>query len=148
MPFFETAVEIKADPAKVWEVFTDFEDYKNWNPFFLDMGALENTILQKGICFWETIMMPPGVKGYFPMKVTDLELQNTLEITMSMSALNPFILDSHRFTLEETSQGTKFIHRYDYSGAIFKAALRVPSILKKTEEIHNEMNEALKRKAS
>jgi hypothetical protein len=40
---FETSIFVDAPPARVWDVLTDFADYGEWNPLFVDAaGSIAN----------------------------------------------------------------------------------------------------------
>src|SRR5579862_363336 len=59
-----TQIEISASPEKVWQVLTDFNGYKTWNPFIKDLAgkvAVGNRI--------EVMLQPEGGK---PMKFTPI----------------------------------------------------------------------------
>ena len=66
----ETTVDIDANPARVWEVLTDFDAYEQWNPFITRstgeaaVGAtLTNTLDNKGsvMTFSPTVLVAePG----------------------------------------------------------------------------------------
>lgn len=49
MPTVSTSIEIAAPPAAVWEVFSDFDRYPEWNPFMIKM-----TGEQKGLMISES----------------------------------------------------------------------------------------------
>ncbi|SMF52248.1 SRPBCC domain-containing protein [Pseudobacteriovorax antillogorgiicola] len=145
MPSFETSITINAQPDKVWSVLTDFAAYKSWNPFFLDMGRLKYEEPSEGVRFLEIIRMPPGVPGIFPMEITKLMKDTTLEFTMPYDVLEPLIWDSHLFRLALTDEGgTVFTHVYDYSGICFRLAMCLPAMEGAVKDIHQRMNEELK----
>ena len=54
----KTEILIHATPEKVWVVLTDFDNYKNWNPFIQSITgevAVGNTITAR--------LEPPGARG-------------------------------------------------------------------------------------
>ena len=54
MRTIDTGIDIAADPARVWEVLTDFEAYPEWNPFVIGIdgpaaeGARLEAVLRLG----------------------------------------------------------------------------------------------------
>jgi len=40
MKEIRTETEIKASPGKVWQVLTDFENHRNWNPFIRSIEGI------------------------------------------------------------------------------------------------------------
>ena len=39
MRTIETAIEIGASPARVWQILTDFPGYSKWNPFMTSISG-------------------------------------------------------------------------------------------------------------
>ncbi len=132
-----TEIEIAAQPAAVWEVLTDAASLEQWNPFIHRMeGALEEGA---------TLEVELGAEGHSRMtfKPRLLRVQPGKELRWRGKLLMPGLFDGeHVFELEPTSQGTRFVHREEFSG------LLVPLLRAKLERDvkpgFEAMNRALK----
>jgi hypothetical protein len=129
---------IKASPEKVWYEFTNFENYKSWNPFIKSLkGALKvgNKI--------EVLLTPPGKKGMtFKPKV--LVYDSVLELRWIGKLLLKGIFDGeHTFLIKDNKDGTTTFIQFER----FKGIL-IPFMGKmldgNTLNGFNQMNEALK----
>jgi hypothetical protein len=134
----ETSIEIDAPAARVWEVFSDFERYPDWNPF---VASLEGRV-EVGERI-EARLTPPGGKGMtFKPEVVAYDAER--EFRWLGRLLVPGLFDGeHQFLLEPIEgAGTRFIQRESFRGIL------VPLILKmvgdSTRRGFEAMNAALK----
>mgnify|MGYP003113237647 CR=1 FL=1 len=103
-----TSITINADLKTVWEVFTDFESYPNWNPF---IKSIKGEIAE-GKKFHAEI---GGMKFKPTTKVFKLE-----EFTWLGRLFIPGIFDGrHSFVFEETKDGkTLMIQKEHFKGIL------------------------------
>jgi hypothetical protein len=128
-----TQIIINKDVKTVWSIFTNFEDYPNWNPF---IKSIKGTI-KVGKQFQaeiSTMKFKPTTKVFTPNK----------EFTWLGKLLIPGIFDGrHSFLFESNADGTTtVIQKEDFKGIL------VPFMKKKLNtEIKQKfeaMNEKLK----
>lgn len=130
----QTTTMINAAPKKVWDVLTDFENYKNWNPFVKSItgdvkeGNKIKVVLQ-GMTF------KPMVLKFEPQQ----------EFRWKGSLGMKGIFDGeHYFTLEEKENGqTLFTHGEKFSGIL--VSLFKNKLLGETKDGFEAMNDALKK---
>lgn len=131
-------INIKASPEKVWQEFTNFESYSNWNPFIKSLKgkpAPNNTI--------EVFLNPPGQKGMlFKPKVLVFE-PNIQFRWIGKLFIGGLFDGEHAFILQGNNDGsTTFIQFERFRGIL------VPFVKKMLEgntlNGFNQMNEALK----
>ena len=135
-----TEILINAEPKKVWQILTDFENYFDWNPFIKSVEGdvkIGNTISVKieptngnGLTF------KPVVLAYEPEK--ELRWLGKLFIKGLLDGEHQFKLVDHR------NGTTTFVHAETFSGLLV-------SLLKKnltnTKSSFEEMNMELKEMA-
>jgi hypothetical protein len=135
-----TYTTIDAPKEQVWQVLTNFNAYRQWNPFFTD---IEGKCLE-GARIHVQVQMEERTLNYAP------EIQTVApqgELAWSEQMMLPGLLDGeHRFVLESTDNGqTRFVQHDRYSGAL------VPLLMKlyqeETESGFRHMNDALKKRA-
>lgn len=128
-----TEIHIKADVKTVWSIFTDFNNYPNWNPF---IKSIEGTI-KVGEKFQAEI-------GDFRFKPTTKIYEEERELTWLGRLLMPGIFDGqHSFVFTKNSDGTTtLVQSESFSGIL------VPFMKKKlnseVKEGFKAMNEQLK----
>jgi len=129
----ETNIIINAPVADVWQIFSDFETYPQWNPF---VKAL-NGVVEEGE---QIAIQLPGMN--FKPKVLKYTINKEMRWKGKLGI--PGIFDGeHYFILEEMSPAeTRFIHGEKFSGIL------VPFMKKKIKtdvrEGFESMNVALK----
>jgi hypothetical protein len=136
-----TAVVIKAEPGKVWNILTDFTNYPQWNPFIRSIkGQVQvgNTITAR--------IEPPQAKG-MTFKPVVLVFEPNKEFRWKGKLLVNGLFDGeHSFELIDNRDGTTtFIHKEKFSGLLvplFKNMLD-----HNTRAGFNAMNHSLKLKA-
>lgn len=135
-----TSVIINANPAKIWSVLMDFEQYCNWNPFIqsikyknADKNALK-ILLKTG----------QGKTMSFEPKVLKNE-KNRLFQWKGKLLFKGLFDGTHSFELIEQANGTtSFVHSEKFSGILVPFLKKM--ILGQTKNSFEAMNEALKLK--
>lgn len=129
-----TSIIINANPSTIWNVFTDFSRYPEWNPFIKSIIGE----IQVGKRFQANI-------GNMTFKPRVIAYKNSEEFTWLGHFLFPGIFDGkHSFILKDNGDGTTtFIQKESFNG------LLVGWMKKKLDtEImdgFNAMNQALKK---
>jgi hypothetical protein len=107
-----TEVVIKATPAEVWKVLTDFNRYPEWNPFITSLHG----IAKKGEKLVARMEPPNGSAMTF--KPTVLTANTNKELRWLGHLLFPGLFDGeHVFELYENTDGTTtFVQREEFRG--------------------------------
>lgn len=96
-----TEILIHAPPEKVWAVLTDFDNYKDWNPFIPSITgdvAVGNTITAR--------LEPPGARG-MTIRPKVLAFTPLKELRWLGHLLVPGLFDGeHKFELIDNGNGT------------------------------------------
>lgn len=136
-----TEIEIAAPATKVWNLLTDFDHWKEWNPIVSQASG----VAALGSKLSVTMRCENGKDGpkYTPI-ITIFDEPKSFRWRGKMMAEFLFTNDKI-FELEETGSGTRLIHKELFSGLVVplfwgKLNEGVPSMLQ-------SMNEALKAKA-
>jgi hypothetical protein len=136
----ETSIEIEAPPGRVWEIFTDFDSYPEWNPFVAHLtGRVE---VGKRI---EARLTPPESKAMtFKPRVKAFVAER--EFRWLGRLLVPGIFDGeHQFLLEPIGGSrTRFVQREQFTGVLVPLILRM--VGESTKDGFEEMNAALKQR--
>lgn len=139
----KTEILINATPEKVWAIFTDFNNYPNWNPFIKSITGdvkVGNTINAR--------IEPPGASGMtFKPKV--LAFYANKEFRWLGHLLIKGLFDGeHKFELIKNGNGTTtFIQSEQFSGILvplFKKMLN--NAIKNGFNLMNEQLKALAEK--
>lgn len=135
----ETSIEINASAEKVWAILSDNTSYAQWNPFIRSLTGS----FQKGNKIKVVLSSPDG--GSFAFEPVILQAKFP-EIRWLGKFLFKGLFDGeHYFRLEPTSsQTTRFVHGENFSGLLIAV---MGSMLSKTQQGFQLMNEALKKKA-
>ncbi len=136
-----TEVEIDSTPETVWNILTDLDRYREWNPFIVESSGkvAEGSKLVNR-------MQPPGGKAMtFKPTVTAVEPQRRFEWLGRLGI--PGVFDGrHSFELEPTpTGGTRVVQAERFRGLLVRP-LRA-SLDTKTLEGFEAMNAALKERA-
>ena len=134
----KTEILINVTPEKVWSILTNFEEYKNWNPFIKSLkGDVKagNKIIVK--------IEPPEAKG-MTFKPKILSFETNKELRWLGHLLIKGIFDGeHKFELIDNGNGTTTFKQSEK----FKGVL-VPLFSKQldnnTKKGFEEMNKKLK----
>lgn len=133
-----TSIRIAATPERIWDSFTDFAAYPQWNPF---IRSLEGEVKPNGRI--RVQLVPPGQKGMtFRPRVVAFDRNSRFEWLGHL--LFPGLFDGkHRFELIANEDGTTtFIQSEDFRGILvpfLKKMLHGPTL-----DGFRLMNEALK----
>ena len=102
----KTEILIHATPEKVWVVLTDFDNYKNWNPFIQSITgevAVGNTITAR--------LEPPGARG-MTIRPKVLAFTPNKELRWLGHFLVPGLFDGeHTFERIDKGNGTTTFRR-------------------------------------
>ncbi|MGE8531298.1 SRPBCC domain-containing protein [Acinetobacter guillouiae] len=133
-----TEILINAPIDIVWKTLTNFEDYKNWNPFIIDVSGE----IHKGGKINVTIQNDATSKMSF--KAVVLENQKNKQFSWRGKLLVKGVFDGeHKFRLEQiTPVQTRLIHSEAFSGILVKLFLK--NLQTKTKPGFQRMNNALK----
>ena len=140
MKSIETSIEIDAPAVRVWEVFSDFERYPDWNPFVVSLeGQVE---VGEQI---EARLTPPGGKS-MTFKPEVLAFNSERELRWLGRLLIPGLFDGeHQFLLESlNADRTRFVQREEFRGLLVPLILKM--VGKSTRAGFEAMNTALKRR--
>lgn len=137
MKNLETTIIINASKEKVWTVLSDFNKYKNWNPFIRDSkgemklgGKLLNTIYIGG----KKNVFNPTIVAVSP---------NKRFTWLGSIYFKSFFSGRHYFEIQEiTENQVKLIHGEDFLGIMSGVVFN--KINEKTKAGFVLMNEALK----
>ncbi|NQV07825.1 SRPBCC domain-containing protein [bacterium] len=135
-----TSIDIAASPETVWSILTDLERFSEWNPFVVESSgtvAVGEKLVNR--------LQPPGGKAMtFKPKVTAVEPGKVFEWLGRLGL--PGLFDGrHRFEIERTDTGSRFIHSESFKGILVRVFKR--SLDASTVEGFNLMNAALKERA-
>lgn len=137
-----TEINIKAKPEKVWDILMDFEKHPKWNPFIIHISGDQNV----GSKLKVVLSFKKDDGGKMKIKPEVMSVKENEEFIWCGKALFSGIFDGeHRFILEKTKTGTKFIQEEIFEG--FLVNWLPKSLYEKTEEGFKNMNEALKKEA-
>ena len=134
----KTEILINATPEKVWAIFTDFNNYPNWNPFIKSITGdvkVGNTITAR--------IEPPGASGMtFKPKV--LAFYANKEFRWLGHLLIKGLFDGeHKFELIDNANGTTtFIQSEKFTGIL--VSLFKKQLDNNTKKGFEEMNKKLK----
>ena len=132
----ETRIQINAPAEKVWEIFSDFEQYPEWNPF---VKSLTGEVAKEK----QITAVLPGMT----FKPTVLKFEKDKELRWLGKLFFKGLFDGeHYFILQKNEGGsTTFVHGENFSGllvGLFRKKLET-----ETKAGFEEMNEALKARA-
>lgn len=137
MKNIETQITINASKEKVWSILSDFNHYKNWNPFIRHSegemklgGKLTNHIYID------------GKKNVFTPTLVEVSPNKSFSWLGSLF-FKSFFSGRHYFEIKEISKNqVKLIHGEDFTGMI--SGLVFNKISESTKAGFVKMNEALK----
>ncbi len=133
----KTEIIINASGEKIWNILTDLENYKNWNPFMIESkgkvkvgNQITNTMKNDD----KNMTFKPQI-----LKVQENEYFEWLGSLWFKGLFD----GKHYFKLESLGEDkTKLIHGEHFSGILSKMIIK--KIGKQTEENFVKMNLALK----
>lgn len=137
----ETEIEVNADPATVWAILTDFEQYPNWNPFVRSIAGE----LKEGSTLTVHIKPEGGMGMTLTPQVVAAETNKRFG-WKGKFGLKGIFDGHHEFIVEGNGNGSvRFIHREEFTGLL--APILWPMLEKNTRRGFEEMNAALKKRA-
>lgn len=133
-------ITIKASPEKVWQEFTNFENYPDWNPFIKSLKG--KPIVGNKI---EVLLAPPEKKGMtFKPKV--LVFDSTFQLTWIGKLFIKGIFDGeHTFLIKDNKDGTTTFIQFERFRGILIPFLK-KMLNENTLKGFNHMNDALKKR--
>ena len=137
MKKLHTEIEINATPTVVWGMLLDFATYPEWNPFIVAIDGDASV----GSKLRVRLEPPEGRGATFRPSVTAIEQDRCFEWVGKLGFKGLFD-GRHRFEIEATSRGTRFIHSEKFSGVLVPLLARV--LDKGTRAGFEAMNLALK----
>lgn len=130
----DTVIDIAAPPSVVWATLIEVERFPEWNPFVhriqgeLREGARLTVVLGE-----RQMTFRPRVVAFEPER----------ELRWLGNLVVPGLFDGeHRFRLEATETGTRFVHDEQFRGLLVVPILAL--VRRETEAGFRAMNEALK----
>lgn len=105
----QTEIVISASPEAVWQVLTDVEQYKNWNPVFEYKGGL----LKQGNKITYRVTEAENKSAVMSAKVNKLVPNKLLNQSGGLWGVITF---DHTYTLTKVEQGTKVTIYEKYTG--------------------------------
>ena len=140
MKQISTEIDIAAAPSVVWEILTELDEFKNWNPFVVEANG-EVVAGEKLV----VSIQPPGKRAQtFRPTVTVADEERKFEWLGKLGVSGVFD-GRHQYVLEPTTEVTKFIQREEFTGVL--AGLLIRMIGDATREGFEAMNHALKLRA-
>lgn len=136
-------VEIKATPAHVYRVLTDFASYPEWNPFVTSIAGK----LVVGEKLTLELNLPEGKTYLLEPRLTALrEAGDAGELRWRGAFLAPFLLEAEHFFLISAlgPRLTRFVQGENFSGLLLRFA---GNTLTLTARGFVYMNQALKKRA-
>lgn len=138
----KTEIEITAPVSEVWAILKNIDDWENWSPI-INQSSGDASL---GSALSITMMSEEeGIDGpkYSPV-MTILDEPKLFRWRATMMA--GFVMTNDKvFQLEETSTGTRLIHKELFSGMM--VPLFWSNVEKNVPAMLDSMNEALKEKA-
>lgn len=130
----DTEIKLNAPVEKVWEIFTNFERYPEWNPFVKELKGEVKEGNQIEVAL-PGMNFKPIVLAYKPKK----------ELIWKGKFLVKGLIDGqHEFLFNENPDGTTtLIHREKFSGILIRFLIKKLKV--ETKQGFEEMNMALKR---
>ncbi|BDA79283.1 hypothetical protein LPTSP3_g22130 [Leptospira kobayashii] len=140
-----TSIEINVPVEKVWEEFTKFSEFPEWNPF-LPKVTVDLTTGK----VWEKVFLGnlfgKRIYTWLPMQILNFKQQREI----SWCGRVPWILaifsyGYHIFEFEKVSENvTRFSHRGIFSGIFMTISLSFSKIKNNVKIVQEEMNTNLK----
>lgn len=137
MKKLETHITIDAPPRVVWDVLTDLDQYAEWNPFVVE--AQGN--VTPGSRLQVRLQSPGGKASKFRPTVTTVEPERTFE-WLGHLAFRGIFDGRHRFELEPSGSGTRFVQSEEFRGILVPLLSR--TLDSKTRQGFEAMNAAIK----
>jgi hypothetical protein len=137
MKKIETEITINANPVKVWNILTNFEKHREWNPFIRSIKG-NKKVGEKLVIS----IQPPEGRG-MTFKPVLISYSENREFKWRGKLVVDGIFDGeHYFILSAKPDGTtRLIHGEKFSGILVSL---LGNLLDKTKEGFEAMNNSLK----
>ncbi|MCZ7556481.1 MAG: SRPBCC domain-containing protein [Bacteroidia bacterium] len=136
-----TEIQIEAPPEQVWAILTDFTAYPVWNPFITAIHGVP----EAGTLLRVQLRLNGGKPMALRPRVVAAHAPH--EFRWLGKLLLPGIFDGeHRFTIEGTPRGGSLFRQEETFSGILVPLFR-GSLLRKTRDAFEKMNQALKARA-
>jgi len=133
-----TEIEINASPEKVWQVLTDFDRFKDWNPFIRSIQGK----LQTGSKLAVHLKPPGGREMTVHPKILRCEPGHELR-WLGRILVRGLFDGQHTFKIEPLGPNrVRFIQREKFAGMLTPFFGR--TLNDQTKRGFNQMNQALK----
>lgn len=127
---------IPASPADVWSVLTDFNSYRLWNPFLIEMAGT----VQVGSHLQFVASQPNGETRRFNATVITCTAASLLHWRGSVGS--PLLLRAdHAFRLDRHGDATELVHEETFRGIAIPLMSRT---IDATRDRFREMDAALR----
>jgi len=138
----KTEIEISAPTTEVWGILTNIDDWAEWSPI-INQASGDASL---GSTLSITMMSKEEGKDGPKFSPVIMILDEPKSFRWRAKMMAGFIMTNDKvFELEETSTGTRLIHKELFSGMF--VPLFWSSVEKNVPSMLNSMNEALKVKA-
>lgn len=137
----DTAIEINAPATEVWNIFSDFSRYGEWNPFIIKVNGI--TTSPNPIA----VTIRPAIGGEMDFKLLLKSVTPPQEMIWTGKTIAPHVLDGrHYFRVEALDDNrTRFSQGESYRGALLYFSW--PLIKWSVSRSFSDMNLALKNRA-
>lgn len=133
-----TKITIHSKPDKVWQVLTDFERHRDWNPFIRSISG------NKKVGEQLTVKIQPPESGAMTFKPLILSFAQNTEFRWRGKLFIKGVFDGeHYFILEDNTDGTTTLTQGEKFSGLLVGLLS--NALGKTKSGFELMNEALKK---
>jgi hypothetical protein len=137
----KTEIGIRAPPARVWEVLTDFPRYPDWNPFVL---KVEGNVHQNATIRYQ-FEMPRGIRIWTRAVVAKFDSES--ELRFSAHFLTPSVFrGDHYFAIEPKDQNSVIFHHGEMISGLLFPAIRI-ILQTHGPSVFQALNAALKQRA-
>ena len=140
MKHLHTEILIEADPATVWSMLTDLDQYAAWNPFLVEASGL----VEPGQRLRVTLSPPGGRPITMRPRVTEVVPGRALEWWGHLGVRGIFD-GRHRFEVHNSGTGTRLVQRETFTGLL--VPLLAKSLDGPTAAGFALMNDALRARA-
>lgn len=136
-----TDIEIKATPAQVWKILTDFPRFPEWNPFIREAAGEVRVGGRLRLSF----STPSGMG--MTASATLVQVEPDYELRWIGSLLVPLLMDiEHYFLVEPLApHRTRFVQGESFGGMLVPVFLRM--FRSEVLGAYESMNQALKIRA-
>jgi hypothetical protein len=145
MALVSESIFIEASPEKVKQVFYDFKDHKNWNPFFIQFEVPNNPV--KVGDELKVVIHPHDKTMTITPKVTEVKdnelvWKGTFMTSMVFYGTHTFQFLEHE---QDGKKGTLFINSEQFGGILFYP-MKMIGVVSGAIKGFKDMNKAFKEK--